>query len=293
MILDTKMRFAFFGSPKFAEIILKKLISSGVPPVVVICNPDKPVGRKKIMTSPETKIMAQKYDIQIYQPERLSAETFESGVGNVDFAVVAAYAKIIPGDVLKLPRLGVIGVHPSLLPKYRGSSPIQTAILNGDEETGVTLYKLDEKVDHGEIVAQRRLNHELRIMNYGQAEEKLAELGGELLVETFPKFIAGEIKLKSQVESQATFTKKFKTEDGFVEYKTLEQAQKDGGDVAIKLARMIRALSCEPGVWTIRPDGKPFGSTQGKRMKLLEVVLVDEKLKLKKIQIEGKKEQNV
>ncbi|MDO8557316.1 MAG: methionyl-tRNA formyltransferase [Candidatus Jorgensenbacteria bacterium] len=285
-------RFAFFGSPKFAEIILRKLISAGMSPAVVICNPDKPAGRKKIMTPPETKIMAQKHGIQIYQPERLSAEAFESEVGNVDFAVVAAYAKIIPADILKLPRLGVIGVHPSLLPKYRGSSPIQTAILNGDEETGVTLYKLDEKVDHGEIISSSK--YPLSSTDtYETLEKKLAELGGESLVETLPKFVSGEIKPEPQVESQATFTKKFKTEDGFVEYEILERAQKDGGDIATKLDRMIRALSSEPGAWTLKRDGKPFSSTQGKRMKLLEAVLLNGKLKLKKIQIEGKKEQQM
>lgn len=290
------MKYAFFGSPKFAAIILERLIAAGMFPTIIICNPDRPVGRKQVITPPEVKQLITNYKspIMVLQPETVQEllTTHYQLLTNLDFFVVAAYAKIIPADVLKLPRLGVIGIHPSLLPKYRGPTPIQTAILDGTEETGATLYLLDEKADHGAILA----NSKIQITNdktYGSLEKELAYIGGELLTKTLPKFIAGEIKPKPQDELLATFTRKFKTEDGFIEWEVLKKAQNDGGDIAIKLDRKIRALSHEPGVWVLRPDGKPFGSAQGRRMKLLEAVILEGKLKLKKIQIEGKKEQVV
>ena len=280
------MKYAFFGSPRFADIILKKLIDAGMPPVVLVCNPDRPIGRKQIITSPPTKILAQHHNIKIYQPEKLNEEDARKELSEIDLAVVAAYAKIIPQEIVQLPKLGMLGVHPSLLPKYRGTTPIQTAILDGVLETGVTLYALDEKVDHGPVIAQRQLDNELRIMNYVQAEEKLAELGGDLLIEILPKFSNGETSPHKQNEDEATFTKKFKTEDGFVELDELEKAQSYSGDEAIQLDRKIRALAHEPGVWTLNQDGK--------RMKLLEATLSPEKkLILKKTQIEGKREQEI
>lgn len=266
------MNFVFFGTPEIAAIILEKLIKAGFIPSAVICNPDKPVGRKKIITSPPTKILAEKHNIKVLQPEKLEIGNLKFEIGEIDFAVVAAYAKIIPKEILDISKLGSIGVHPSLLPKHRGASPIQSAILSDDKETGVSLFLMDEKVDHGPILAQRELeNYELGIMNYGTLMRKLAELGGDLLVKTLPKFVAGEIEPQIQDEVLATFTKKFKTEDGFV---NLEK------DDPIIIKRKVRALNPEPGVYTIKDE---------KRMKILEAEIVDGKIKLKKIQMEGKK----
>jgi methionyl-tRNA formyltransferase len=140
------MRYVFFGTPRFAEIVLRKLLDAGMPPVALVCNPDRPVGRKKIVTSPPTKTLAtnNRTPIEILQPEKLD-EAFMEQLQTLrpDFFVVAAYAKIIPKAVLAIPRLGTLGVHPSLLPKYRGASPIQSVILNGERETGVTIYAMD------------------------------------------------------------------------------------------------------------------------------------------------------
>ncbi|MBI2515247.1 hypothetical protein HYV91_03690 [Candidatus Wolfebacteria bacterium] len=368
--------FVFFGTPEFAAIILERLIKAGFAPGVVVCNPDRPVGRKKILTSPPTKIIAQKYDIPVWQPENLKtknpalngafAETSNDSrnpgltpnisilnddqlssplvdksedrgsAGNrapgsrvsipnpnhsgptanllyreYDFFVVAAYAKILPKEILEIPRLGSIGIHPSLLPKYRGPSPIQSAILNGEKETGVTLFLMDEKVDHGPVLAQKALeNYELGIMNYESLMRKLAELGGDLLVEFLNQFrevqsphelesIFGRLNLTPQDESRATYTKKFKTEDAFIEPADLENARSEGGEIAIQIERKIRALNPEPGVFTLSPSkGGP------QRIKILEAELINGKLrrpegvgaptrasvlKLKKIQIEGGK----
>ncbi|MDP1689001.1 MAG: methionyl-tRNA formyltransferase [bacterium] len=263
--------FVFFGTPNFAAIILKKLMDAGLPPSLVICNPDKPVGRKKIVTPPPTKILALNNGIEVFQPENLKNVDYKLKAISYKLAVVAAYSKIIPQEIIDLFPHGIIGVHPSLLPKYRGASPIQQAILDGEKETGVTLYLIDEKVDHGQILVQRKLNYELRMMNYELAEQKLAELGSKLLIETLPKYLIGEIKPKSQDHSRATFTKKFKTEDGHVDL------TKDKSEI---IARKIRALNPEPGVYTIQNN---------KRLKLLEVKKVDDKWTITKTQLEGKK----
>lgn len=272
------MKCAFFGTPDFAAVILEKLIESGFPPAAVICNPDKPVGRKKIITPPPVKslIMEHKtWNINILQPEKLDKD-FMLQVSSFmpDVFIVAAYAKIIPKEILGLPKFGTIGVHPSLLPKYRGSSPIQSVILNGEAETGVTLFLADEKVDHGKIASS--IKHQVSSdETYETLMKKLAELGGDLLVETLPKFLKGEITPLLQDESQATYTKKFITKDGYVD---LEK------DIPVIIERKIRALNPEPGVWTMMNN---------KRTKLLEAELVDGKLKLTKIQVEGKKPQIV
>lgn len=268
------MKYVFFGSPEFAAIILRCLIATGMPPALVVCNPDRPVGRKKIITSPPTKMIAAKHGIPVCQPERLSVDSLSltpSSFSSIDFFLVAAYAQIIPEKVLKLPRLGTIGVHPSLLPYYRGATPIQSVILNGDTETGVTLYTMDDKMDHGEIVK----NEKCKVKNeetYTTLLKKLAELSGVLLIETLSKFMKGEIILTPQDHTQATFTKKFETADGFVDL---------AKDDPIIIDRKVRALNPDPGVYTF-VDGK-------RRMKILETEIVDEKLQLIKVQMDGKK----
>jgi len=280
------MKYIFFGTPEFAAIILEKLLGAGFVPQAVVCNPDRPVGRKKIITSPPVKagIMNQeariKNQIKILQPENLSLLHNSLFMLHPDFFIVAAYANIIPGEMLKIPKMGAVGVHPSLLPKYRGPSPIQTAILNGEEETGVTLYLLDEKMDHGPIIENRKWKIENRT-TYLELQKQLAELGGNLLVETIPKFLAGEIKPQPQNEELATYTKKFVSEDAFVDEDALKNAiSGENKEGALLIERKIRALNPEPGVWTIQ---------NGKRVKLLEAEIKDNELRLKKIQTEGKK----
>jgi len=279
------MKYVFFGTPDFAAIILEKLIKAGWLPTAVVCNPDKPVGRKRIITPPPTKVIALKNGIKAYQPEKLEIpacagrENLKLEIGEIDFAIVVAYAKIIPKEILGLPRLGTVAVHPSLLPKYRGSSPIQTAILDGEKETGVTLFLADEKVDHGKILAVSRLPLEVKD-NYESLSKKLAESGGNLLIKILPEYLKNEITLLTQDESQATYTKKFVTQDGYVDL------EKDKPEI---IEKKVRALNPEPGVWTLRQaQGRP------QRMKILEAELMPEnKLRLKKIQFEGKKPQRI
>ena len=238
--------------------------------------------------------MAEKYKINILQPEILANYKLQITNYKPDFFIVAAYGQILPKEILEIPRFGTIGVHPSLLPKYRGPSPIQTAILSGDEITGVTLYLMDERIDSGPILAKRELeNYELGIMNYEKLHNKLAELGADLLIEFLRKYENlrkyEKITGVSQDESQATYTKKFKTEDAFIESQDLEKAQNGSAgssQVAAEIDRKIRALNPEPGTFTLSLSKGGLS----KRMKILEAILTaDGKLKLKKIQYEGKK----
>ena len=272
--------FVFFGTPDFAAIILEKLISAGFVPTAVICNPDRPVGRKKIITPPPVKqlIANDKWQIEILQPNDLEAIRSKLKALAPDLFIVAAYAKILPKEIIDIPRRGAIGVHPSLLPKYRGPTPIQSAILHGESQTGVTLYLLDEKVDHGSTIANRKAPIANR--NYKELDKELAEMAADLLVRTLPKFLAGSLKPEPQNEAGATYTKKFQSVDGFVSHKDLRSAE-DGGREALIIERKIRALNPEPGVYILDESGR--------RVKLLEAELSQGRLKLKKIQEEGKK----
>ncbi len=278
MIPNTK--YVFLGTPEFAAFVLEGLIKGGFPPSLVITNPDRPVGRKKLITAPPAKEVAQKNGIPLWQPEKLDSNEYKSRVTGFDFAVVAAYAKILRQEVLVAPRLGTIGVHPSLLPKYRGASPIQSAILADETTTGVTLFMLDERVDHGPIIASIKYQVS-SIENYETLMKKLAGLSADLLLETLPKFIDGKITPQPQNETFATYTKKFQTQDGFVDLADLALASHGASlEKAEMIARKVRALNPEPGVYTMK---------DGKRMKILEANLENGKLILKKIQFNGEK----
>ncbi len=173
---------------------------------------------------------------------------------NPEICIVAAYGKIIPKEYLEIPKYGFLNIHPSLLPKYRGASPIQTSILNGERETGVTIILMDEKIDHGPILASRGfsiLNFAYsaeaasaakagQFSNYKNLEKELAELGAELLIDILPKWIKGEIKPREQNHDETTYTKKFSWLDGKIDW------QKSADEID----RQIRALNPEPGTWT-------------------------------------------
>lgn len=276
------MKYVFFGTPRFAEIVLAGLLDAELVPVALVCNPDRPVGRKKIITPPLTKqlIADRALSAVVFQPEKLD-ENFIKKLQDLgpDFFVVAAYAKIIPDAVLKIPRLGTLGTHPSLLPKYRGASPIQSVILAGETMTGSSLYAMDAQMDHGAVYAQDTITLDSLHTDYLKLEKQLAELSSKLLIEVIPKLMDGTIKPNIQDESQATFTKKFKTQDGFIDPALLESAESGDKEKAEYIVRTIRALNPEPGVWTMQ---------NGTRVKLLDAnIAPDGSLKLSKTQREG------
>ena len=277
------MKYTFFGTPKFAEMVLQKLIKSGLKPQVVVCNPDKPVGRDQVVTPPPTKVVAAEHDILVWQPDKPTKEQFEVLKTN-DLFVIAAYGKIISKDVLEIPKKGSIALHPSLLPKYRGATPIRSAILAGEEKTGVAVFEMDEKMDHGPIIAEREV--EIGDMNHLELRDKLAEVGAELLAEVMPKYIEEEIEPKEQNHDKATFTKKFSSDDAFVPPEKLIKAL-EGGEEAVEVERKIRALNPEPGTWTKLK--RPFkGLPKQKRVKLIDSEIKNGKLILTEIHIAGK-----
>ncbi len=278
-----KINYVFFGTPEFAAIILDRLVKADMPPPVVVCAPDKPVGRKHIVAPPPVKARIMNYEeriknkIKVLQPEKLD-EQFRNSLflirDSFDVFVVAAYAKILSENILAIPRLGTIGCHPSFLPKYRGVSPIQSAILNDEQETGAALFLMDKEVDHGPILRSQKLK--VKSQNYKKLTQELAELSGNLLIETLPKFIKGEIKPVPQNENEATYTKKFSVEDALIDLKN---------DPPRQIWLKIRALNPEPGVVTFLElkNGKKL------RLKLLEADLKDDELEPQKVQPEGKK----
>jgi methionyl-tRNA formyltransferase len=281
------MKYIFFGTPRFAEIVLDGLISAALPPVAIVCNPDRPVGRKGIITPPPTKLLAIKTspDIDIMQPEKLD-ETFVRRIAALepDFFVVVAYAKIIPASVLAVPHLGTLGTHPSLLPAYRGASPIQSVILAGETKTGATIYQMDEKMDHGPILAQKEIALDPLTTSYLTLEERLAELSARLLTRTILALLDGTAVPREQDHALATFAKKLTSENGFVKDTELDAAVSGNSDKAELILRIINALNPEPGCWTIK---------DGKRIKLLEARMDGEALKLITIQEEGQKPKRI
>src|SRR3989344_5068152 len=178
----SKINFAFFGGEPLSIVTLQKLYENGFVPGLIISNPDKPQGRNLEVASPRTALWAKEHNIPLIQPEKLKKEE----IRNIfDFFVVVSYGKIIPKEILDLPKYGTINIHPSLLPKYRGPSPIVAPILNGDSYTGVTIIKIDEEMDHGPILAQEKIS--LSGNEFIQDLEKtLAKIGGELLIKTIP-----------------------------------------------------------------------------------------------------------
>ncbi len=228
------------GTPEFGAIILEKLAQSEFKPILVVTETDKPVGRKQILTPPPVKVIAKKYNIAVLQAEKILDTKYKIQNTKPDFIVVAAYGQILPKEILEIPKYGCLNIHPSLLPKYRGPSPIQYAILNGDEETGVTIIKMTEKVDAGGIIANEKFKMKNEKLTYGELHNKLAELGAKLLIETMPKWIKEEIKPKPQDESKATYTKIIKKEDGKIDWQKSAQ----------ELERQIRAFELWPGAFT-------------------------------------------
>ncbi|RJQ28070.1 methionyl-tRNA formyltransferase [Candidatus Parcubacteria bacterium] len=279
------MSYIFFGTPEFAQIVLKHLIDAGHVPMAVVCNPDRPVGRKKIITPPPVKQYVLglspeiRNSIHIIQPEKLKEVEEQLKEIKTDLFVVAAYAKIIPQSILDLPTHGTVGVHPSLLPKLRGSSPIQSAILNNETETGVSLYFVDKDVDHGPVIEEKVLKgFDLSVITYKDLHDVLAHLGGAMLAEIIAQLMRGEKQGIEQNHTEATLTKKFVSQDGFVDHNDLQLAMQGETERAQTINTMVRALNPEPGVYTIVNE---------KRMKLLQTKIVDGNLKLMRIQMEG------
>ena len=208
------MRILFFGTPYFAEVVLKKLIKKHTV-VGVVCQNDKPANRGKKLVSPNIKTLAESLGIKVFQFERLLDNLEEIKSVDCDIFVTASYGKILPKEVLDLKMC--INVHPSMLPKYRGATPIQTALLNGDNLTGVTIMKTDVGMDDGDIIEQREVEIS-KEDDYLSLMPKLAEIGGDLLLEALSKIENKTAKFIKQNDDEATFTKLIKKEDALLDF---------------------------------------------------------------------------
>ena len=208
---------AFFGTPEFAVYVLEELKVSGIEPDIVVTAPDRPAGRGLQLQASPVKEWAIDADIPTLQPESLKKESDALSLlqnSEWDLFIVAAYGKILPASIINLPRRGVLNVHPSLLPRFRGASPIETQILKDEKETGVSIMLIDKEMDHGPIVAQASIAPEEWPFPARMLEELLAREGGKLLAEAIPPWVSGDIEAVEQEHDKATFTEKIKKEDG-------------------------------------------------------------------------------
>jgi len=282
-------KIVFMGTPEFGALILEGLLKNNYWPELVITSPDKPSGRKQVITPPPVKIMAQRYGLRVIQPKRIKEAKEEIESIEPDLIIVAAYSQIIPQEVLDIPKRGALCVHPSLLPKHRGPSPIQSAILKGEKETGVTVILMDAKIDHGPIVAQKKTIIGPNETG-SQLHERLGYLGAELLIDTIPDWLAGNIQLRRQDEKRASYTKIIKKEDGLIDWKKS----------AKEIERQIRAFDPWPGAYTfwqkkivkIKNLKKPVKEKEKRRLKIIKARLDKDKLVIEKVQPEGKKIMN-
>ncbi|MDP3958082.1 MAG: methionyl-tRNA formyltransferase [bacterium] len=208
-------RFAFFGTPAFAVFALEELKKAKLPPALVVTAPDRPKGRGLRLSPPPVKTWAERERIPFIQPEKLDEAAREKLAGFDLFAVVA-YGKILKQEVLALPKHGTLNVHPSLLPKLRGPSPVEGAILEGARETGVSILLLDEKMDHGPVVMREKmlLSGDERAP---ELREKLARLGGSALAKVIPDGATGTLAAVAQDDAAATYTNLVKKEDGLLD----------------------------------------------------------------------------
>lgn len=208
------MKVLFFGTPLFSEIVLKKLIEKHEV-VGVVCQPDKPAGRGKKLVSPNIKLLAEERGIKVYQFEKLKENLDVIKNINSDIFVTASYGKILPKALLDMKLC--INVHPSMLPKYRGATPIQMALLNGDKKTGVTIMKTDVGMDDGDIILQK----EVEILDeddYNSLMPKLADVGAKLLLQALEEIENKTVKFTKQDDSKATFTKLIQKEDALLDF---------------------------------------------------------------------------
>lgn len=238
----SEIRIIFFGTPEFSAKTLESLVLNKYQISAVITQPDKITGRKKILSPSPVKMLAENLGIAVLSPLTLKDDSFFDQFKNLnpDICIVVAYGKIIPERYLTVPKYGFINIHPSLLPKHRGPSPIQSAILNGDKETGVSIMVVDKEMDHGPIIKIEKLKEDISNLYYPELRDKLSQLGNEMLIEILPKFISGDLKPEEQNHKDSTLCQKIEKEDAKINWH----------DPTFKIYNQIRALNPEPKTWT-------------------------------------------
>jgi methionyl-tRNA formyltransferase len=253
------MKIIFMGTPQFAVVCLKKLYDNGINIISVVTAPDKPVGRGlKLVPSP-VKTVAQTLELPVLQPENLKDLSFLTKIESLqpDLLIIVAF-RILPEVLFSKAKLGAVNLHGSLLPKYRGAAPINWAIINGETETGITTFFLKQKVDTGNIIAQKKINIPLS-MTAGELHDIMAKKGADLLLETIDQIESDKVKTIPQIESEVSKAPKIFSKDCLI---TFNQPVK-------KVHDFIRGLSPKPGAYTFY---------KGKRLHFFNSQIADTKM---------------
>ncbi|MCC3645637.1 MAG: methionyl-tRNA formyltransferase [Bacillota bacterium] len=250
-------KIVFMGTPDFSVPVLKQIIDDGYEVIGVVTQPDRPVGRKKVLTPPPVKVEAEKQGIPVYQPEKIrQPDELEKVLAlKPDLVVTAAFGQILPKELLDAPKYGCINVHASLLPELRGGAPIHYSILQGKEKTGITIMYMAEKLDAGDILTQVEVPI-TETDTVGTLHDKLSEAGSKLLSETLPKLLNGELNPIKQNEEKATFAYNIKR----------EQEKIDWSKTGEEIYNHIRGLNPWPVAYTTF-DGKVVKIWNSKKVK--------------------------
>lgn len=267
------MKIGFWGTSEYSVMTLEKLSSSSFDIAFVVTMPDRPKGRKLVMTPSPVKVWAEAHNIPVYQPEKLRDADFIETIKKYecDVFVVIAYGKIMPEEILNIPKAKSLNIHASLLPKLRGSCPIETAILNDQKNTGISIIRMDAEMDHGPIVAEKEVIVEPWPPTAEVLGTALVNTGNDLLVSILPDWVAGKISEKEQDHSLATYTKMIEKNDGLI----------DLADDPYKNFLKIQAYQDWPSAFFFK---------DGVRIKITQASYKDGKLTIEKVIPEGKKE---
>lgn len=235
-------KIVFMGTPDFSVPVLQRIIQDGYEVIGVVTQPDRPVGRKKVLTPPPVKVEAEKHGIPVYQPEKIKEkEDMEKIIAlNADLIVTAAFGQILPNELLASPKYGCINVHASLLPELRGGAPIHYSILQGKEKTGITIMYMAQKLDAGDILTQAEVTIG-EDDNVGILHDKLSSIGADLLSNTIPKLIKGELTPIKQNDEEATFAPNIKRDQEKIEW------ERNGEDIY----NHVRGLNPWPVSYTL------------------------------------------
>ena len=275
--MTKKINFVFFGSSQFSVYVLDELKVHSILPELIVTTPDKPKGRKLVLTPTPVKVWAIDNKIKVIDPKTLKDEQFKKLLSKQDWDLflVASYGKIIPKEIFEIPSNKTLNIHPSLLPKYRGASPIQSQILENAEEVGVTIMQIEETMDTGPIVMQKKVNLENWPMGRKELEEVLAIEGARIFTHILPEWLSGAIDAIMQNESKATYCKKIEKENGLINL----------NDNPYKNLLKIKAFE----EW---PTAYLFTERNGKKTRIIitDAELENGILKILKLIPEGKKE---
>lgn len=301
----SKLKIAFFGAPRFSAHVLARILTElkdTISVKAVFTQPDKKAGRKQILTPTPVKLLAQEYHIPLF--DSFDLPTLSLQLKSIDLVLLYAYGKIIPLNILKMPKWGFWNIHPSLLPKYRGTSPIAYSLLMGEKTTGVSLIEMDDRMDHGYILSQQPYDIKKEDTR-DILENRLSDIGYELFKKSIQLLINSKLQKQEQIHDKRTFTRLLTKQDGLIPFvivqKIITQEKLSENelppiinDYLMKYNpennqkineiywNVYRGLSPWPGLWTVLPDNR--------RLKITGMEWENNTLTITRVQLEGKKE---